>query len=101
MQIMRLDRFSEGLAQAVEKIEDKRFLDLDLFLRTLERANFPCLPNGSESPTADRDDQQREKNSRPHGIKANLLRRRFAVKVLLEVIENVFEPWKIFRSGFA
>ena len=35
----------KGFAETVQKIEDESFFDLDLFLRALELADAPALPD--------------------------------------------------------
>src|SRR2546423_5932270 len=97
MQIRRPDRFSKRFAQAVEKIENQRLLDLDFFLRALELADaLPLLPPG-EGPARKRCDKQAEENSWPHAPRGESVRRRLVVEVLLQIIEDVFEPRKILR----
>ena len=66
VQIVRLDRFTEGFPQPVQEIEDEGFFDLDLFLRPLESMNFASLPKGGESPTQNRKGQGREEKAWPH-----------------------------------
>ena len=41
---LRPNCFAKRFAQAVQKIEDERFLDLDFFFRTLELADATPLP---------------------------------------------------------
>ena len=50
MQIARPNRFAKRFAQAVQKIEDERFLDLDFLFRTLELADAAPLPERVENP---------------------------------------------------
>ena len=66
VQIVRLDRFTKGLPQPVQEIEDEGFFDLDLFLRALESMNFASLAKGGESPTQNREGQGREEKAWPH-----------------------------------
>src|SRR5581483_11061180 len=62
MQIGRANCFAKGLAQAVKKIENKSFLDLDLFLRTLQPANAAALPEQDVKGQAQASDKQPEEN---------------------------------------
>ena len=82
VQIRRADRFGKRLSQAVEKIEDQRFLDLNLFLRTFELANPVALPPPGENPARERRNQQPKKNDWPHAPRAGLVRRRLVVEIL-------------------
>jgi hypothetical protein len=41
VQLLRPNGFLESLAEAVQKIEDKRFLDLNFFMRALQPSNPP------------------------------------------------------------
>ncbi len=51
MQVVRPNRFAKSLAKAMEKIENERLLDLDLFLRTLKRAEPAALNARGNDPT--------------------------------------------------
>jgi hypothetical protein len=56
MEVCGADRLRKGFAQAVQKIEDQRFFDLDFFLRALELANANALaPPGNEPARGARD----------------------------------------------
>ena len=82
MKIVRTNRFSEGFAQAVQKIEDQSFFDLNLFFRTLETADPDQLRPGGNDPCPEQDDEEPEKQKWPHVQAATLLRRRLLLKVL-------------------
>ena len=101
MQIVRANRLAERLAQPVQEIEDERFLDLDFFLRTFEQPDAPAKQDRGINPAGNGYEQQPAENNRPHRREATLLRGRFLMEVLLQIIENVFEPGNIFRRGFA
>ena len=62
MQIRRPDRFTKRFAKAVEKIEDQRLLNLDLFLRTFEPSNAAPLPQEYVNPQPKAGDQQPKEN---------------------------------------
>src|SRR5262245_60338633 len=66
MQFVRANCPPERFSQPVEEIEDQRFLDLNLFMRTLQSANSPTLEIDSDTPTSQRRDKQSEEKSRPH-----------------------------------
>src|SRR5258708_30161886 len=66
VQFLRSNGFPEGFAEAMQEIENERFLDLDLLVRTLQRANPPCLEVRSNYPSANRREKQSEEKSRPH-----------------------------------
>ncbi len=82
VQISRPDRLGKRLAQAVQKIEDQRLLDLDLFVRKLELANPLALLLPGEKPSGETRNQQPEKNDWPHAPRAGLIRRRLVVEIL-------------------
>ena len=69
VQVSRADRFGKRLAQAVQKIEDQRLLDLNLFLRPLELADPIALLLPGEKPTGETRQQQPEKNNWPHAAR--------------------------------
>ena len=82
MQIIGPDRFPKRFAEAVQKIEDERFLDLDLFFRTLQHADAArCRAPCKTQPASGRNEQPEKKN-RPHVGPASLLRRCLVMKVL-------------------
>ena len=66
MEFLRSNGFPERFAEAVQEIENERFFDLDLLMRTLEPANPPCLEVGGNNPPGNRRDKQSEEKSRPH-----------------------------------
>ena len=66
VQIVRLDRFTKGFPESVQEIENESFLDLDLFLRPLQRVNFTSLPKGGESPSQNGKAQGREEKAWPY-----------------------------------
>ena len=74
VQFLRSNGFSEGFAQTMQEIENQRFLDLDLLVRTFQSANPPCLEAGGDNPSGNRRDKQSEEKSRPHRARASLLR---------------------------
>src|ERR1700746_1682041 len=76
MKFLRPNGLPESFAETVQKIENERFLDLDLLMRTLQRANPPRLEIGGKNPSANRRDKQSEEKSRPHRAGASLLQRR-------------------------
>jgi len=82
MEIVRPNRFAECFSQAVQEIEDEGFLDLDLLLGTLQRANAEELGAGREEPAGQRRELEHEENGWPHGRRASLLRRCLVMKVL-------------------
>jgi hypothetical protein len=82
MEIARPNRFAERFSQAVQEIEDQRFLDLDLLLGALQRANASELGAGREEPAGQRREQEHEENGWPHGRRASLLRRCLVMKIL-------------------
>src|SRR2546423_8922421 len=97
MQVRRADRFRKRFTESVEKIEDQRLLDLNFFLRALELADPLALLPPTQSPARKRCDEQAEENSWPHAPRGESVRRRLVVEVLLQIIEDVFEPRKILR----
>src|SRR6516164_95545 len=50
MQIGRANRFTERFAEAVEKIENERFFDLNFFLRPFQPSNGVPLPQQCKDP---------------------------------------------------
>ena len=50
----------------MKEIEDERFLDLDFFLGTFERADPPRLHKRGENPPDQARDEQPEKKRWPH-----------------------------------
>src|ERR1044072_2628886 len=84
----------------MEKIENQRLLDLDLFMRTLQSTYSAGLRVNRDTPSSQRRDKQSKEKSRPHLREASLLRRRLVMKVLSEKIENVFEAKNVFRRCF-
>ena len=60
------DGLGKGLAQAMQKIEDQRLLDLNLFVREFELAKTLSLLKPGEKPPRDTPDQQPKKNDWPH-----------------------------------
>ena len=67
MQIIGPDRFAESFPEAVQEIEDERFLDLNFFFRAFERPDPAGLPLYGIDPARDRREQQPEEKNRPHG----------------------------------
>ena len=61
VQISGPDCLGEGLAEAVQKIEDERFFDLHFLLRALDLADAPEQPTSCEDPTSKRRNQQSDK----------------------------------------
>jgi hypothetical protein len=57
MEIIGPDRFAESFTEAVQKIEDERFLDLNFFFRTFQRPNSERLPVCGINPAGDRREQ--------------------------------------------
>jgi hypothetical protein len=82
MKFLRPNGLPEGFAETVQKIENERFLDLDLLVRTLQHSNPPRPEIGGKNPSANRRDKQSEEKSRPHRARASLLQRRLVMKVL-------------------
>ena len=82
VQFLRSNGLPERFAETVQEIENERFLDLDLLVRTFQLANPPCLEAGGNNPSGNRRDKQSEEKSRPHRARASLLRRRLVMKVL-------------------
>src|SRR5262249_3357230 len=82
MQFLRPNGLSEGFAKTVQKIENKRFFDLNFFMRPFQTSNAPYLETSSHNPSSDGRNKQSEKKSRPHHARASLLRRRLVMKVL-------------------
>src|SRR5919204_1050159 len=101
MKLVRTDRLAERLTQTVEEIEDERLLNLNFLLRALKQPHPAGEQNRRVDPAADGREQQSQEKSRPHGRSARLLGGRLLMQVLLQIIENVFEPENIFRSRFA
>ena len=64
VQIVRPDRFAKGFAEAVQEIEDERFLDLDFLLRALELADAPVVAAAqvNSQPTSDATSSPRRRN---------------------------------------
>ena len=63
MQIVRPDRLAKRFAEAVQEIEDERFLDLDFLVRTLERADAPrCDTRGENQPARQATSSPRRRN---------------------------------------
>src|SRR5207249_10427793 len=87
VQSCRPDRFGKCFSQPVQKIEDERFLDLNLFLGALELANPVALPLPSDKPARETRSQQPKKNNRPHAPRAGLIRRRPVVEILFQEID--------------
>ncbi len=75
MQVVGPDRFAEGFAESVQEIEDQRFLDLNLLLRTFQRPNAPRHAPSGKNPARQRRDQQPEEKDWPHDGPASLLPR--------------------------
>src|ERR1041384_4351993 len=82
VQFLGPDGLPKGFAEAMQKIENQRFLDLDLLVRTLQDSNPPRLEIGAKNPSANRRNKESEEKSRPHRAMASLLQRRFVMKVL-------------------
>ena len=72
MQIARPNRFAKRFAQAMQKIEDERFLDHDFLFRTLELADATSLPERSDNHSRQSGDKQPGKK-RKHNETAGLL----------------------------
>src|SRR6266542_1700781 len=85
----------------MQKIENKRFLNLNFLMRALQPSNPSYLKPGCNNPSGDRRDKQSQKKSRPHHARASLLRRRLVMKVLSSEIENGFKAKNILRRGLA
>ena len=82
VQVSRTNRLGKCLAEAVQKIEDERLFDLNLFLGTLELANPVALLLPGKKPSRETRHQQPEKNNWPHAPGAELVRRRLVVEIL-------------------
>jgi len=65
----------------MQKIEDKRFLHLNFFMRALQPSNPPYLKPSGNDPSGDRRDKQSEKKNR-HIMQGQLTSRRLVMKVL-------------------
>ena len=83
MQISGANGFRKGLAQPVEKIEDERLFDLNFLFRALELADANALPPPSEEPSRERRDEQPEEKNWPQAPRAESVRRRLVIEVLL------------------
>ena len=82
VQFLRSNRLAKCFPKTVQKIEDECFLDLNLFMRTLQDSNPAYLKPGGKNPSGYRRYKQPEKKIRPHHERASLLRRRLVMKVL-------------------
>src|SRR5690242_4309737 len=100
MQVMGPNHIAKGFAEAVEKIENEIFLDLNGFVGTLKGADAPTRALISEQPAEKRSDKQ-PKEKKTHGAEAGLLRWALVSKILLEIFENILEAGDIFRLRFA
>ncbi|PYK67660.1 MAG: hypothetical protein DME50_01760 [Verrucomicrobia bacterium] len=60
------DGLAKSLSQPVQKIENKRFFNLNFLMRTFEPSNLSRLRPGSENPPSQRRKKQSEEKSRPH-----------------------------------
>src|SRR5690348_11166934 len=56
MKFLRSNGLLKSFAETVQKIENERFLNLDLLVRTLQSANPPRLEIGGKNPSANRRD---------------------------------------------
>ena len=80
---LRPDCFAKGFAQAVKKIEDERFLDLNFLFRTLELPNAAPLPRRSEKPAGQSTRRAAREEERPHDEPSQLTSRCLVMEVLL------------------
>ena len=82
MQFLGSNGLPKSFTETVQKIENERFLDLDLLVRTLQHPNPPRLEVDGKNPSYNRRDKESEEKSRPHRARASLLQRRLVMKVL-------------------
>ncbi len=81
MEIVRPDDVAKGFAEAMEKIEDEIFLDLDFLLRALELQDAPARALISDGPADQRGDEQPEEK-KTHEAAAVLVGRALLMEVL-------------------
>ena len=73
VKLMRPNDIAEGFAEAVQKIEDKVFFDLNFFLGPFDLPNATLLAKVSGEPRGERRHQQPEEK-KTHETEARLFR---------------------------
>jgi hypothetical protein len=82
VQICCANRLGKRGAETVQKIKDQRLLDLDLFFRTLQRADAADLEEKRRRPSDQASNKQPEEERSPHESEPTLLRGRLLMQVL-------------------